>query len=385
MRRVRDLQEQRLVAAASAAASSSSSALELLLHALQLLDLLRRRLALELLPRAQVVTCGTSARQRSSPRSSSSNASAAPLRASGRAERARDRLRAARRSITAASLGEPRATCATPSSSTRGADEVGEPRAAAVVRVRDGDAVAGPLEQLDVVLAVAERDRSLAGWTPRRSRGERRAPRPSSRPASASSRKNGIERDDVAAGRRTAPSAAPRAGRAPSRRRRRRASWAAARASRAGRRRRGSAGAWKSAYEARLLRELGDVELVVDVAVDGEARPPRSRRSPRARASSGIGRWRKHVARASVRDDSRPGSRRAARRRLPRARTAAPTGTCGRSTITTRRPASRAACSAASVRGRSVLSSPISVRSRSSASASTSRGKSAGSSISASA
>ena len=32
-----------------------------------------------------------------------------------------------------------------------------------MVRVRDGDAVTGPLEQLDVVLAVSERDRGLAG------------------------------------------------------------------------------------------------------------------------------------------------------------------------------------------------------------------------------
>ena len=31
------------------------------------------------------------------------------------------------------------------------------------MRVGDGDAVAGPVDQLDVVLTVAERDRALAG------------------------------------------------------------------------------------------------------------------------------------------------------------------------------------------------------------------------------
>ena len=71
-------------------------------------------------------------------------------------------------------------------------------------------------------------------------------------------------------------------------RRRRRASSAAARASRAGRRPR-DRDALEVGVPAGVLRHVGDVEVVVDVAVEREALLPGRRRSPRGRAASGIG------------------------------------------------------------------------------------------------
>ena len=73
-------------------------------------------------------------------------------------------------------------TCATPSSDAERADEVCH-REDALVRVRDGHAVRRPLEQLDVVLPVTERDRFALGRSRGAPRG-RRAPRPSSPPGS---------------------------------------------------------------------------------------------------------------------------------------------------------------------------------------------------------
>ena len=98
---------------------------------------------------------GTSARQRSSAASRRSNASAAPFRASA-ARLASGSARAALRSITRESLGAARSRPRRPSSSGPGHGRVGD-RAQTRVRALDGEPEAGDLEQLDVVLAVAER------------------------------------------------------------------------------------------------------------------------------------------------------------------------------------------------------------------------------------
>ena len=123
---------------------------------------------------------------------------------------------------------------------------------------------------------------------------------------------------------------------------------------------------------------LGDVEVVVDVAVEREAlgldgRDRLARELERDRLVQ------EPLARDAGRRRRRPGSRRAARRSRPPRHRGAPSGTCGPSRSTTWIPAARAARSAAVVRGRSTPSCHVSVRSRSHAIAATSRGKPSGS------
>ena len=121
----------------------------------------------------------------------------------------------------------------------RRADPVGD-RQHARVRVRDGDAEAGPLEQLDVVLAVAERDGPLA----REAEVLGQEPEPGALRHVAGSRTRGrtAATSRCRGGRRSAPSCAPRGRRGRPGRRWRRASSAAPRARRRGRRPRAAGG-----------------------------------------------------------------------------------------------------------------------------------------------
>ena len=132
---------------ASAAASCSSSALQLVLDLLQLLELLGRRLAVELLARAQLVDL----RHERAPalvggEQLVEGVSPAPRRASA-ARTASGSLRAARRSIIASSLARLRAPAPRLVPRRARADPVGD-RLHARVRVLDGDPVARPLDQL---------------------------------------------------------------------------------------------------------------------------------------------------------------------------------------------------------------------------------------------
>ena len=99
-----------------------------------------------------------SARQRSSAASSSSNASAAPLRASAARNASGVGAGGAEVDHGRECSESASSTCATPSSAAGGQIQSAD-RLHPLVRVLDRDAVAGPLQQLDVVLAVAERDR----------------------------------------------------------------------------------------------------------------------------------------------------------------------------------------------------------------------------------
>ena len=206
-------------------------AAELLLHRRQLLELLRRRLAASSFSRPRSSsTFGTSARQRSSAASSASNGSAAPLRASAaRTAPGRRGLRGGRSRSESAGLAD---GSGDPSYARveHGLDHLGDAllrrgRADpvghgldAVDRVLDRDPVAPPLDELDVVLAVAEGDR----FAPARSRDGRtgsRAPSPSIRRRSRT-RGRTAATSSPTAGRRTAPASARRARRArPDRRR----------------------------------------------------------------------------------------------------------------------------------------------------------------------
>ena len=177
-------------------------------------------------------TRGTSARQRSSAASSASNASAAPLRASA----ARQRVGVVARGPEVDHAAESRKRLEHLRDALlgrAGADPVGA-RLQPLVRVLDRDPVARPLEQLDVVLAVAERDR-----LPRREAEvlrEEREPAALRDAGLASSRKYGSDFVMKSRSPKRCDEASAGARRARSGRRRRRASSAAARARRAGRR-----------------------------------------------------------------------------------------------------------------------------------------------------
>ena len=102
-----------------------------------------------------------SARQRSSAREQLVEDARPRPCARARRERRRGRrgLRGGRSSLVESRSAS--STCATPSSAAGG--QIQSATAfTRVVRVLDGDAEAGPLDELDVVLAVAERDRLLA-------------------------------------------------------------------------------------------------------------------------------------------------------------------------------------------------------------------------------
>ena len=136
--------------------------LELALEALRLLDLLGRGgLAEPLLLRAHLVA----ARARVAPAGIGREQRVEELGRASAGERGAKRVGLGSSGAEVDHARESRKasiTCATPSSSTEGQTKSATAEHASV-RVRDGDAVAGPLEQLDVVLAVSERDRGLAG------------------------------------------------------------------------------------------------------------------------------------------------------------------------------------------------------------------------------
>ena len=225
--------------------------LQPLLHAAQLLELLRRRLALQLrasraAPRPASAARACARRPRAARRRRRPRPCARARRGS-----ASGSWRAARRSIIGFESRSASSTCATPSSSADGHTQ----RATAFTRscaFATAIAVVGPLDELEVVLAVAERDR--LGLREAEVRGEEvHARRPSSRPP-ARTRGNAAATSRCARGRRTAPSSAARARRARRARRRTRASSAARRASRAAAR-----PTWKSIrlLEVRVRARLG--------------------------------------------------------------------------------------------------------------------------------
>ena len=136
-------------------------------------------------------TCGTSARQRSSAASSASKRSRGALAARAQrgtrpGRRGRREGRSCRRALEA-----PRARQPTPSSEAGGHTQ----SATAFTRAcafSTAIAVAGPLDEVEVVLAVAERDRPLTREAEPLARGTR-APSPSRRRAVANSRKFGSD------------------------------------------------------------------------------------------------------------------------------------------------------------------------------------------------
>ena len=241
---------------------------QLLLHAVQLLELLRAsacpsasagRAARRPAGRARA-----SARRR---RAARRTRSAAPLRASAARKRvgvgaccaevdhrAESKVPARRlEHLRDALLGRGRA------------DPVGH-RLHPLVRVLDRDAVAGPLDQLDVVLAVAERDRLLAREAEMLGRGSR-GPSPSSRPRVANSRKYGsdfvmcIRAAEALAHPHAEPVELDRVADADELRRR------LGQPRARGRRPRGRSRCWKSAYASASGVIARDVELVADVDV----------------------------------------------------------------------------------------------------------------------
>ena len=185
------------------------------------------------------------------------------------------------------------------------------------MRVRDGDAEAGPVEQLAVVLAVAARDR-LRG---RRSRaGRRRIARPAPLLTSgcANSRKYGSDFEmksrPAKRGFSSASSASSAAGSPTA------TSFVGSACSQS---RSGADGVDLEVLEVgvppRLRRDLGDVQLVVDVAVEVEAgRDDGVDRLERALARDGD--VAEELAGRADRRRPRPGNRRRGRRARPRSR-----------------------------------------------------------------
>ena len=159
VRRVRHLREQRRRAPAPRRRAPPRAARSSSLTCFSSLELLRRRLAVELLLRPR--SSSTRARARASARRRAAarrTRSAAPRCA--RARRGQRPGRCGRRGGRSCplSLEAPRAPPRRPRPARRRADPVGD-GLHAVVRVLDRDAVPRPLDELDVVLAVAERDR----------------------------------------------------------------------------------------------------------------------------------------------------------------------------------------------------------------------------------
>ena len=241
-------------------------------------------------------TCGTSARQRSSAASSASNASAAPLRASA-ARNASGSARAARRSITRVSLGTASSTWATPSSSAAGQTAVGDRRARGRARSR-------PRRRSPPTRAARRRSRRRR--TRPCARGEAE-PLGEERRARALGHARARELEEVRQRLRDVEPvaearlrAAPRTRRARPGRRRRRASSAA----RSSQREQVADGVDRDVLEVRvrprLGRDLGDVELVVDVHVQARRPRPSTAATASRASSSGIGSWRRNSPSASA-------------------------------------------------------------------------------------
>ena len=309
--------------AASAAASSSSAARSSSFTPLQLLELLRRRLALQLRR-----GCGDrrraarAARQRSSAASSASNASPAPLRASA-ARQASGSARAALRSIMRAILGRRRSRWRHPPRSALGQIQSARSRSSGFA---SSTAIPKPASSISSMsFSPSPNETMRSSEMPSCSRHERDARSLRHRRVAELEEvgEGGRQEEPVAERLRRAPRAAP--GCRPGRRPRRASS--AALVSQAARSPTSSTGrCWKPAYIREYSVCSADVEAVVDVTV---RRVP-ERGEQRDRLARGLERDRlvehERAARPGRRR-RRPGNRRRGRRCPPPRGRAGPSGT----------------------------------------------------------